>query len=144
MPRLEARFDTVAMIESTRRTENPSPSVVIVDPDDRMRESLTGLLRIGDRCLVAGSAGDSVHALAIAADLRPDAVILDERVVEADSGARLVAELRSILPSACLIVMGRSEAGVVQLPVGVDAYVRKTYRSHELIGAVLAACRPLH
>jgi DNA-binding NarL/FixJ family response regulator len=61
--------------------------VLLVDPDDRVRESLAGLLRIGQRCLVVGSAGTADAALRLAQDATPDVVVVDPRLPGVDTGA---------------------------------------------------------
>jgi DNA-binding NarL/FixJ family response regulator len=51
--------------------------VLVVDADDRVRESLTGLLAIGDQVIVVGSSGLAGPALHLAAECEPDIVIVD-------------------------------------------------------------------
>ena len=60
--------------------------VLVVDADDRVRESLAGLLAIGDRVLVVGSAGQAATALALVREHRPDVVVVDPRLPEVDGG----------------------------------------------------------
>ena len=61
--------------------ERPIPlRVLVVDPDDRIRESITRLLPIGGRCLVVGSAGGTDDAVALAATLVPDVAVIDSRL----------------------------------------------------------------
>jgi DNA-binding NarL/FixJ family response regulator len=110
--------------------------VLLVDPDDRVRESLAGLLCIGRRCVVIGTAGTAEGAVAIAADTAPDVVVLDPRLPGTD-GSGLVAQLRIAAPNARVLVLSWSDSA--DQAIGADAYVRKTFRSHELIDAVVAA-----
>lgn len=118
-----------------------SPRIVIIDPDARVRESLTGILCIGGRCLVEGGAGDLPAAVALVASRRPQVAIIDARLTEGPDGESFVAAVRSAMPDICIVAMGRSERVDDQvLGIGVDGYVRKTFRSHELIPAILAAC----
>jgi len=116
--------------------------VLVVDSDERVRDSLAGLLCIGERCVVVGSAADSAEALAIVGSSAPDVVIVDPRIEEADGGQALIHRLRGIHPSVRIVVMswsGEAEAGA--MAAGADAFIRKTYRARELIDAVLAAGR---
>jgi len=54
--------------------EGPIPlRVLVVDPDDRIRESITRLLPIGGRCLVVGSAGGTDDAIEAARAASPAA-----------------------------------------------------------------------
>ena len=56
----------------------PTPlKVLVVDADERVRESLAGLLGIGARCIVVGSAGHTGHALALMDQFKPDVIFLD-------------------------------------------------------------------
>ena len=109
------------MSESPLRYDGPL-RVLVVDADDRVRESLTGLLAI---------------------DYRPDVVILDPRLPEVDTGMALIARLRSSLPAVRILVMSWSdtlEAAVIES--GADGFVRKTFRPSELVAAVLATSKP--
>jgi len=65
--------------------------VLVVDPDDRIREGLARLMPIGGRCLVVGSAGEPGAALELAAAMSPDIVMLDSRLSDLDPGHNLVA-----------------------------------------------------
>ncbi len=116
--------------------------VLVVDADDRVRESLTGLLAIGGRCMVVASAGQVGPALDLAIDHQPDVVILDPRLPEVDGGMALIARLRAQIPTVRILAMGWSdtlEAGVLES--GADGFVRKTFRPSELVAAVVAAGR---
>jgi len=115
----------------------PAPlRVLLVDTDDRVRESLAGLLRIGHRCLVVGSAGTADAALRLARESAPDVVVLDPRLPGVDGGAGLIAGIREAAPAARILVLIWSDADG-DAP-GADAYVRKTFRPHELIDAVVS------
>ncbi len=115
----------------------PAPlRVLLVDPDDRVRESLAGLLRIGQRCLVVGSAGTADAALRLAKDSEPDVVVVDPRLPGVDAGAALIAKIRVVAPTARVLVLNWSDTA--DLASGADAYARKTFRPHELIDAVVS------
>jgi two-component system nitrate/nitrite response regulator NarL len=116
--------------------------VLVVDSDERVRDSLAGLLCIGERCVVVGSAADSAEALAIVGSSAPDVVIVDRRIDEPDGAPAFIARLRLVNPTVRIVVMtssGDAEAGA--LAAGADAFIRKTFRARELIDAVLAAGR---
>jgi DNA-binding NarL/FixJ family response regulator len=118
--------------------------VLVVDADDRVRESLTGLIAIGGRCTVVANTGYAGTAFDLAMDQRPDVVIIDPRLPEVDSGIALIARLRSELPTVRILAMSWSdtlEAAVIES--GADGFVRKTFRANELVSAVLAASRTL-
>jgi DNA-binding NarL/FixJ family response regulator len=118
----------------------PAPlRVLLVDPDDRVRESLAGLLKIGQRCLVAGSAGTADAALDLARTIEPDVVVIDPRLPGADAGASLIARIRAAAPAARVLVLNWSDSA--DQTTGADAYIRKTFRPHELIDAVVSTSR---
>ena len=120
----------------------PAPCrVLLVDPDDRVRESLAGLLRIGQKCLVIGTAGTADGAVLLAAETAPDVVVVDPRLPGSD-GANLIARLRAVAPETRVLVLNWSETA--DLTTGADAYARKTFRPHELIDAVVSTTRRTH
>lgn len=127
------------MTDTQPRNDGP-PRVLVVDADDRVRESLTGLLAIGGRCVVVASAGYAGAAFDLAIDYRPDVVIVDPRLPEVDIGMSLIARLRAHMPAVRILAMAWSdslEAAVIES--GADGFVHKTFRPHELVAAVLAA-----
>jgi DNA-binding NarL/FixJ family response regulator len=126
------------MSESLSRYDGPL-RVLVVDADDRVRESLTGLLAIGGRCIVVASAGYAGAAFDLAIDHRPDVVIVDPRLPEVDTGMALISRLRTHLPAVRILAMSWSdtlEAAVIES--GANGFVRKTFRPSELVAAVLA------
>jgi DNA-binding NarL/FixJ family response regulator len=112
--------------------------VVLVDPDDRVRESLAGLLCIGDRCVVIGTAGTAEAAIGLAAEAAPDVLVIDPRLPGSEA-AELIARFRIVAPTTRILVLNWSDTA--DLESGADAYARKTFRPHELIDAVIAATR---
>jgi CheY-like chemotaxis protein len=128
--------------------EGPPLSVLIVDADERVRESLAGLLVIGRRCVVVACAGDPAEALDLVQSYRPDVVLLDPRLPELDAGRALVAAIRNGWPATRLVALGATaaldEAGFAG---AVDCYVRKTFRPSELLDAIALATasrEPVH
>ncbi|MFL5680114.1 MAG: response regulator transcription factor [Chloroflexota bacterium] len=118
----------------------PAPlRVVVVDADERTRDSLCGLLSIGDRCVVVGSASQPDQALALVADKRPDVVIVDPRLPGLDGIKSFTTRVRAAAPGARIVLMGSFEANrVAPLPLGADGWIRKTFRPRELLDAVMA------
>jgi DNA-binding NarL/FixJ family response regulator len=118
--------------------------VLVVDADDRVRESLTGLVAIGGRVVVVGSAGSSPDALTVAAATRPDLILLDPRLPDVAAGTDLVTRLRDLVPGARILAMSWSdtqEHGGIDC--GADGSIRKTFRPSELQAAIAAACNPV-
>ncbi len=113
--------------------------MLVVDADDRVRESLTGLLAIGGRLTVVGSAGDAGAALDLAMSSEPDVVVVDPRMPDEDDGDDLVTRIRASLPDVRILAMSWTDTPErAALASGADAFVRKTFRPAELIAAILA------
>jgi DNA-binding NarL/FixJ family response regulator len=125
------------------RPRNDGPlRVLVVDADDRVRESLTGLLAIGGRCMVVASAGQPGPAFDLALDHDPDVLIVDPRLPEVDSGIAFISRIRSRLPRVRILAMGWSDTlESAVLESGADGFLRKTFRPSELVAAVVAASR---
>ena len=119
----------------------PEPlRVVVVDADDRVRESLSRLLCIGDRIEVVGMAGEANPALDVVRATHPDVVVVDPRLPEVDGGMAFLREVRGIAPDARLLVMtGADVPGLAEVQPLADGVVRKTFRATELLTAILRA-----
>lgn len=119
----------------------PAPCrVLVVDPDDRIRESLSRLIRIGGRCLVVGATGDAAEAVALSRSMPPDVVLVDHRLADGQAEGGIIDQLRAAAPGCRIVVLDVTEAtGPPDGAGGADAYIRKTFRPHELIDAVIAA-----
>lgn len=114
--------------------------VVIVDADDRVRESLAGILGTTELLQVLGTAGDVRTGLTLITATGPDVVVLDPRLPDIDASVAFIAAIRSALPRICILAMSWSDPMEhAALSAGADAFVRKTYRSSELIAAIVAA-----
>jgi len=124
---------------------NPGPlRVVVIDADERVRESLAGLLCIGDQLCVVGDAGQSGPAIDIVATTQPDIVVLDPRLPEDDAGLVLIRRIRSAAPRARILIMSGTDPKEQSDLVGsADGFVRKTFRPSDLVAAVIAAAVPL-
>lgn len=129
------------MTAPTPRYDGPL-RVLVVDADDRVRESLTGLLTIGGRVTVIGSASHPTTALELAMERTPDVVVVDPRLPEADGGMAFIARLRAHLPSVRILAMCWSDTfEAPSIQSGADGFVRKTFRPNDLVAAVLATTR---
>lgn len=116
--------------------------VLVVDPDDCIRESMTRLLPLDGRCLVVGSAGRPDEALALAPSIQPDVVVLDAGLPEIGADRDYIERIRAVAPGARILVLNRSDGAEPRtILLGADNYIRKTFRPHELIDAVVNAAR---
>lgn len=127
------------MTRPRSRLDGP-PRVLVVDADDRVRESLTGLLAIGSRCVVVASAGTVGEAFDLAIEREPDVVIVDPRLPDIADGMALISKLRARQPDIRILAMSWSDTlGSAVIESGADGFLRKTFRPTELVAAVLAA-----
>jgi DNA-binding NarL/FixJ family response regulator len=114
--------------------------VLVVDADERVRESLAGLLSIGGHVVVVGTAGDPGSALELTTASHPDLVMVDPRLPDVDRGIGLIHRLRSDAPGVRILVMSWSDSIDNGLAAcGADGFVRKTFRPSELFAAIQAA-----
>jgi DNA-binding NarL/FixJ family response regulator len=114
--------------------------VLVVDADERVRESLAGLLAIGGHVVVVGTAGDPGSALDLVASSTPDVVMLDARLPDVDHGIGLIRRLRADAPGVRVVVMSWSNSPEDGLATcGADGFVRKTFRPSELFAAIQSA-----
>jgi two-component system nitrate/nitrite response regulator NarL len=121
-------------------TRQPAPlRVLVVDPDDCIRETLAGLLCIDGQCAVVGTAGGADEAIAVAVAMRPDVVVLDPRIPAMEGGRAIIDCLREAVPGVRVLVLNWSDA--LSVAGEADGYIKKTFRPHELIDAVVAAAR---
>lgn len=133
------RNDHEPMDDPPPGTEEPL-RVLVVDADDRVRESLSGLLAIGGRLVVVGSAGQAGPALELLAAESPDVVIVDPRLPETTGGLAFVERVRAEAPGVRIVIMswsdGLDDAGLAAVS---DGFIRKTFRPNDLIAAIIAA-----
>lgn len=113
------------------------PRILVVDADDRTRESVVGILGIRHRFTVVGSAGHIAEAIALTREHRPDLVILDPRLPEIHDGMTLVRRMRAVHPGIRICVVGWSPDLENQaLAGGADGFIRKTFKPGDLAGAI--------
>jgi PAS domain S-box-containing protein len=107
--------------------------VLVVDDDQDLAESLVELLRL--RGYAARAAGSIAEALRVAADMRPDVVLVDLRLGQAN-GIDLIAALRQRDPDAlCVIITAYAdtETAIDALQRGAYDYLRKPLGGDELL-----------
>jgi DNA-binding NarL/FixJ family response regulator len=123
-------------------------SVLIVDDHPVVRRGLRVLLEVQDGIEVAGEAGDGDAALALAAELTPDVILLDLKLPGRD-GIAVLAELKAagsavqgraprvlVLtsatePASASLAVRSGAAGVIYKDVDPDALVRAIRSVHD-------------
>ena len=101
--------------------------VLVVDDAANLRELLTILLDVEDDFEVVGTAADGQQAVAAAAQLRPDIVLLDLAMPVMD-GLQALPLLREHLPRARIVIFSGYEHAALAseaLGAGADAYIEK-------------------
>ncbi|NUR99696.1 MAG: response regulator transcription factor [Kribbellaceae bacterium] len=112
--------------------------VVIVDGHTLTRYGLMGLVSADADIKVVGECGLGAEAPARIAAARPDVVVLDVVLPDAD-GLRLARELRDRHPSLGIVVLTCHDEDDVlfrALETGVSAFVAKTAPNAEVLGAI--------
>jgi DNA-binding NarL/FixJ family response regulator len=126
-----------AILPGTDTSPAPSPRLLVVDADDRTRESIVGILGIGHRFEVVGSAAHAGAAIALMKQLRPDVVVIDPRLPELPDGIALIKRIRTIDPRVRILAVGWTPALEHDtLEAGADGFVRKTFKPGDLSGAI--------
>jgi DNA-binding NarL/FixJ family response regulator len=117
--------------------------VLIVDDHPVVRRGLRVLLEVQDGIEVAGEAGDGAAALALAAELAPDVILLDLKLPgmdghavlaelkARDSGARVLVLTSATEPAAASLAVRSGAAGVIYKDVDPDALVRAIRSVHD-------------
>lgn len=89
-------------------------------------------------------ASDGVDAVAKAAHLQPDLVLLDIRMPNLD-GIKAAAQIRTVSPEAKILFLSiLTDPDIVQLALsdGAAGYIRKSKMNRELLPAIEAALEP--
>jgi len=118
----------------------PKRTILLVEDEASIAEPLAAALRRdGYAVHVTGSAP---HAVALAAELAPDLVLLDV-MLEDGSGLDVCREvrLRSRVPIIMLTARGDEADRVVGLELGADDYVVKPFSGRELVARIRAVLR---
>jgi two-component system KDP operon response regulator KdpE len=115
-------------------------TILIVEDDAPLRRALRTSLRARD--LVVHEAGSGEEALVLAADRRPDLVLLDLGLPGID-GLETIARLRTFTDAPLIVLTARDRPAdkVAALDAGADDYVTKPFDIDELLARVRAALR---
>ena len=112
--------------------------VLVVDDHEVVRKGLCEILEQEDDLEICGEAGSAAEAVAKAAALTPDVVILDVRLPDGD-GVTVCRELRRREPRpACLMLTSYpdDEVLVAAVVAGAAGFLLKQVRGLDLVSAV--------
>ncbi|MFC4054919.1 response regulator transcription factor [Actinomadura syzygii] len=116
-----------------RRADGTSVRVLVVDDEPDLAEVLSRALALEG--WTVRTAADGAEALAVAADFRPDAVVLDVMLPDID-GLRVLHRLRAGAPDVCVLFLTARDAvedRVAGLTAGGDDYVTKPFSLEEVL-----------
>jgi DNA-binding NarL/FixJ family response regulator len=117
--------------------------LVIADDHELIREGIKKIVRPCADLKVAGEAGDLKQAIALVAQVRPDAVVLDISLPDAD-GLDGLAQLRRHFPDLAIVMLSMHPEERYALPAlraGALAYVSKATAATELVDALRKAAQ---
>ena len=118
-------------------------SVLIVDDHPVVRQGLRVLLEVQDGIEVAGEAGDGATALDLAAERKPDVILLDLKLPGLDgiavlaalkargSTSRVLVLTSATEPASASLALRSGAAGVLYKDVDPDALVRAIRSVHD-------------
>ncbi|MBY8870797.1 response regulator transcription factor [Micromonospora sp. PLK6-60] len=113
-------------------------TILLVDDHALLREGLREILEAQDDMSVVGEAGDSASALALAAESRPDVVLLDVEIPGEDV-TTTVSRLRARTPDTKVIILSMYDGPQLLrslLAAGVRGYLLKNVHRQELVAAI--------
>ncbi|MET7748217.1 response regulator transcription factor [Micromonospora sp. NPDC005367] len=117
--------------------------LLIVDDHPVVRDGLRGMFTGDPAFEVVGEAGDGAEALALAANLNPDVVLMDLRMPGMD-GVTAIGRLTRSGSTAKVLVLTTYDTDADVLPAieaGATGYLLKDAPREELVRAVRAAAR---
>lgn len=112
-------------------------SIVIVDDHSVVRAGLVSLLK-GKDIEVIGEASSGQEAVARTVELKPDAVLMDIRMVDGD-GLSALQELRQVAPDTRVVMLSTYDNPTYiarSLALGADDYVLKGSPREEIVKAI--------
>ncbi len=118
----------------------PPIRVLIVDDHRVLAELLTSALSVDGDVTVVGSVGTAVDGVRASATLRPDVVILDYDLPDAD-GVSVIASMKEACPNARVLMLTSYTDPVVlsdAMNAGCSGFITKRNGASEILTAVLA------
>ena len=119
------------------------PSVMVVDDDSIMRETLKAILRSEDYP-IAGEASNGQDAVAVCQNTKPDVVLLDINMPKMD-GLQALEEIRKVSPKSIIVMVSavatmdkvkeaieRGAAGFVVKPINPASVLDRVARCSKM------------
>jgi len=121
----------------------PTIRVMLVDDHSLVREGIRHVLSATPGVEVVAEAGEATEALRLAAEARPDLVVLDLSL-PGTGGLELTTRLRALLPDVRVLILSvhdHPEYVLGAVRAGAQGYLRKDTSPAELRGALQAVAR---
>jgi DNA-binding NarL/FixJ family response regulator len=116
--------------------------VMLVDDDPFIRDLFATSLETAGGFVVVGEAGDADSAVAVAARVVPEVVLLDN-MMPGRSGIEVVPELKRACPGArVLVVSAADDVADAALAAGADLFVPKPLAARDLPAALREVMAP--
>ncbi len=118
--------------------------VLIADDHDLFAESVEAFLSMESRINVVGRASNGAEATELAAEKRPDVVLMDISMPVMD-GFAAAREIRRALPGTCVLFLTGSNAPADVARAresGGSGFLTKDRIASDLVDAILAAAPP--
>lgn len=117
--------------------------VLLADDHPVVRSGLAGLLDVEPDITVVGEVGDGAQAVRVAAELRPDLVLMDLRMPVLD-GAAATARIVAEVPGVRVLVLTtyETDADILRaVEAGATGYLLKDTPREQLVAGVRGAAR---
>jgi DNA-binding NarL/FixJ family response regulator len=122
--------------------DSSAATVLVVDDEILIRAGLAALMRAAPGLTVVGEAADGHEAVALAAETRPDVILMDIRMPGMDgitATERILAESRDKLPRVIVLTtFDLDEYIYAALRAGASGFLLKETEPHKVIAAVQA------
>jgi DNA-binding NarL/FixJ family response regulator len=127
-------------------SENGAVRVLVVDDHPVVRSGIVGMLAAEPDLEVVGEAGDGAQAVALAAELTPDVVLMDLRMPVLDGvGATSAITARAAgrqAPRVVVLTTYETDTDILRaVEAGATGYLLKDTPRDELVAGVRAAAR---
>ena len=114
--------------------------ILIADDHAVLREGMRQLMEQERDMEVIGEAKDGEEAVTMAAELKPDVILMDI-VMPKLTGVEATKQIKKASPSTCILILTaysdiRYIVGLLE--VGASGYLLKSARSDEIVGAIRA------
>lgn len=116
----------------------PKLRVLVVDDHPLFRAGVVTALKNDPDLEVCGEADNAATARTLAAQLRPDAAVVD-LMLQNDDGLKLVRELRADLPALRIVVLSMLEAAIYRpkaMQAGAQVFVSKLEGPAAIVAAL--------